>query len=327
MRSTLKKVLPLLMCFLCLSAQTNERAQTLDWKQSIATARELHDEGNFSGGIIEAQRALTLAEKSFGKNDARVAETLDLLALLHRLEENGNSAVPFYVRAIEIRRTLNGDKNDLAETLFQLADTYNLLRKSSAALSAYQEALALSEPLEKSDSIYLFDRVRDLARTYRDLQRYPEAERLYIRYLEIERLKQVRSLYLSYEEVAQYYRTRRSYSKAEEYYSLALSAMKTEFAENDPNIALMMRRAAEIYTEEKKYNQANSILDEALVILRRESPLSPASFANVYADMARNYKRMNNREKAMEYLSRANSMLLKERTVFIEPYRYKRLEE
>lgn len=315
------------MCLLCLGPQTIERAQTLDWEQSMVTARELHDKGNFSKGIVEAQRAVTLAEKSFGKNDARVAETLELLAQLHRLADKDTSAVPFYLRAVEIRRGLNGDKHDLAESLFQLADTYRLLRKSNAALSAYQEAIALNEPLENSESIYLFDRVRDLARAYNDLKRYPEAERIYLRYLDIEKVKGVRSLYLSYEEVAQYYRERRDYSKSEEYYSLALAAMKSRFPENDPNIALMMRRFAEIFTDEKKYNQANSILEEALVILRIESPVSPVSFANVYADMARNYKRMKSREKAMEYLNKANSMLLKERTVSIEPYTYKGLDD
>jgi tetratricopeptide (TPR) repeat protein len=327
MSSTMRKILLLLICFVCLASPINHRAQTLDWNQSIAKARQLHDEGKFSAGIIEAKKALGLAEKSFGKNDVRVAETLELLALLSRLAEKNNLAIPYYIRAVEIRKNLNGNRKDLAETLFQLADTYNVLGKSNLALSSYQEGLALSEPLEKSESSYLIARLRDLARSYRDLKRYSEAERLYLRYLEIERSKETRSLYLSYEDVAQFYRERQNYPKAEEYYSLALSAMKARFPENDPNIALMMRRAAEVYTEEKKYDQAEKILDNALAILEKESPLSPVAFANIYADKARIYKRMNNREKAMEYLDKANSMLLKEKTVYIEPYRYETLKE
>lgn len=327
MKSTVKKVLLLLICLVCLASSINHRAQTLDWNQSIAKARQLHDEGRFSDGVLEAQRALILAEKEFGESDARVAETLELLALLYRLTEKDNSAIPSYVRAIAIRKKLNGERKDLAETLFQLADTYNILGKSKRALTSYQEGLALREPLEKFESEYLINRLLDLARIYRKLKRYSEAERLYLRHLEIERSKGIRSLYLSYEDVAQFYRERRNYPKAEEYYSLALSAMKARFPENDPNIALMMRRAAEVYTEERKYQQAEKILDDALAILEQEPSSSPASFANIYADKARIYKRMNNREKAMEYLDKANSMLLKEKTVYIEPYRYKTLKE
>jgi tetratricopeptide (TPR) repeat protein len=324
----MRKAKFILIFFVCLSSSpTRQWAQTHDWNQSISKAQQLHDEGRFSDGVLEAKRALSLAEKSFGKNDDRVAETLELLALLYRLAEKDNLAIPYYVRAVKIRKELNGDKKELAETLFQLADTYNVLGKSSLALSSYQEGLALSEPLEKSESSYLIDRLRDLARVYRDLKRYSEAERLYLRYLELEKGKEIRSLYLSYEDVAQFYRERQNYPKAEEYYSLALSAMKARFSENDPNIALMMRRAAEIYAEEKKYTQAEKILDDALAILEKESPISPVSFANIYADKARIYKRLNNREKAMEYLNKANAMLLKEKTVYIEPYRYETLKQ
>lgn len=322
----MRKVL-LLIFLICLVSPVNHQAQTLDWNQSIAKARQLHDEGNFSAGVIETKRALSVAEKLFSKNDARVAETLELLALLYRLDEKNNLAIPYYVRAVEIREKLNGDRKDLAETLFQLADTYNALGKSSLALSSYQEGLALNEPLEKSESSYLMIRLRDLARVYQDLKRYSEAERLYLRYLGIEKSKESRSLYLSYEDVAQFFRERQNYPKAEEYYSLALSEMRARFPKDDPNIALMMRRAAEIQTEERKYDQAEKILNDALAILEKELPTSPVAFANIYADKARIYKRMNNREKAMEYLNKANAMLLNEKTVYIEPYRYERLKD
>lgn len=311
-----------------IDTKNSVRRKRPTWKQSFDRAYLLHDEGKIAASLKEAERALALAEKSFSKESLCVAETLHLMGYLHRLKEEYLLAVSRYQREIEIRRKKD-DKERLAEALFQLGDTYSSLNKPLQALDCYKEGVELTKPLESKYDEYLIGRVWNVGYTYKALNKFDEAESVFLKILEAGKGKWFSDL--NYESLANFYAEQKKYDQATIYFEQAVKQMKCYSNAKDPNIAFLLRRFAEMLKDAGKYEDALTKIDEALAIFPPSTEdKDPISLYGIVLEKASVYKRMNNKEEAMKYLEAANKLGKRARELEpmmgIEPITYENLK-
>ena len=103
---------------LCLVVASAVLAQQEEWNELNQQAVKLHRQGKSAEAIPIGQRALELAEKTFGPNHANVAKSLDTLARLYWDQRKYAEAEPLYKRSLAIReKALGPEHPDVANSL------------------------------------------------------------------------------------------------------------------------------------------------------------------------------------------------------------------
>lgn len=109
-------------------------------------AGELYRQGKSAEAISIVQRALELAEKTFGPNHANVTKSLDNLAHQYWAQKKYAEAEPLFKRSLAIReKALGPEHPDVAKSLNNLALLY---RKTGRA----EDASKLEERAQKIKS-------------------------------------------------------------------------------------------------------------------------------------------------------------------------------
>ena len=130
---------------------------------------------------------------------------------------------------------------------------------------------------------------------------------------------------MDHEFAAQDFATWHNDAEAERLYRSAIREAKSqEDAASDPNVAFLLGRAASFFISLTRYDQARSLLDEALLVLQAAGEVHGA--AQIYADKATICKLLGDRPGAIALLDQANQALKAAPPgVVIEPYTFERL--
>ena len=131
---------------LCLVVASAVLAQQEEWNELNQQAVKLYRQGKSAEAIPIGQRALELAEKTFGPNHPNVAKSLDTLAWVYEDQRMYAEAEPLFKRSLAIReKALGPEHPDVARSLNDLAKVY---RKTGRA----EEASQLEEPAKEIKS-------------------------------------------------------------------------------------------------------------------------------------------------------------------------------
>lgn len=110
----------------------------------LATA--LRNQPDYPQAESTARQALTLAEKSLGREAAELAGILNILALICDDRDRAAEAEPLYQRALAIRaKGLGPDHPDTAQSVYNLASILQKQRKHEEAEKLFQRALKIYE--------------------------------------------------------------------------------------------------------------------------------------------------------------------------------------
>ena len=126
------------VCFMLLVAflvsATSAPAQTPDWKQLSAQARDLEHQGKYADALPLAIEALKAAEAELGPGDPWISVPASNLASVYDVLDRPAEAEPLYLRALQIHEKAFGAENPLvsmdAETLAVLYFRVNTPRPS-----------------------------------------------------------------------------------------------------------------------------------------------------------------------------------------------------
>ncbi len=306
------------------------QAQDPKWSTEIAQAEQLYERRQFSAAIVKAEKALRIAEKQVGHQAPELTSILKFLGAFDE-KPNGNRRAIVYLRREEsILRKQNGPvaKQQLVDSLFGLGQSCQIVRDLTCAINSYEQAIAAAEPLEASPENLAVHGLQILARLRGERKEFPKAETLMRRYLDIrerapKHLK--RHLEIDYEFAAQDFANWHNDAEALRLYEWAIREAKAQKdADRNPNVAFLLGRAASFLISLTRYDQAQSLLDEASVVLRAAGEVHGA--AQIYGDKAAICKLLGDRTCAMAFLEQANQALKTSPPgIVIEPYTYERL--
>ena len=162
------------------------------WASNMRVGVKAYEQGRYSEAEIPVQAALREAEKAFGPQDRRVAETLYYLAIVHYHQGRGPEAESLYRRALAIYESYENQPG-ADERLYRvfgfalndLASLYSDQGQYERAEVLFQRSLAVREKAFGSEHWDVGRSLHNLAILYRRWGRYSEAEPLARRALSI----------------------------------------------------------------------------------------------------------------------------------------------
>src|SRR4030042_4893209 len=149
----------MLALFVCMGVVAQERS----WEELIARYKAIreqtqkqHDYSKTVEAIDIAKEVLQVAEKQFGSDDPRLAESLYYLAEEYNIGIDYAQAESLYKRALAVYDKANKKQTlEYARVLIGLGTLYSLQSKYDQGLANYQRALEIIEKLPQPDTIAL----------------------------------------------------------------------------------------------------------------------------------------------------------------------------
>ncbi len=179
------------------------------------------------------KRALEIREHIRESEHFDVAQSLNSLVELYRLQGKYVQAMPLCERALAIHENIvETEHPDMALSLNNLARLYHHLGKYNDATTLYQRARAIRETTLGSEHPDVATSLNDLATLYSTQGKYTEAEQLHRQ---------------------------------------ALAIRKKVLGSDHPDVALSLNNLAVLYSKQGKYTEAEQLHRQALLI-RGDSP-------------------------------------------------------
>ncbi|WP_037584463.1 CHAT domain-containing tetratricopeptide repeat protein, partial [Stigmatella aurantiaca] len=231
----------------------------------------LYEAGQYGAALTQGEQALALAESVLdGSGDPAVANSLDLLGILHGLQGEFVEAEPLHQRALALREEVLGQSDpDVAASLTNLANLYYAQASYAQAEPLYLRALAIREGLLGQHHPDVAASLNNLANLYY-AQRVPaQAESLHQRALAIweEALgKNHPHVAQSLNNLANLYYSQGLYRRAEPLYARALKIREAALGKGHPDVAASLNNLASLYDAQGFYTRAEPLLQRARTI-------------------------------------------------------------
>jgi tetratricopeptide (TPR) repeat protein len=186
MSRKLRKIQQSVAVFFCLVLwATAAFSQETPWERYIAEGTKAYQQGRFT----EAEKYLLAALKEaegFGREDSRLATSLNNLAALYQTQGKYAEAEPRYKRSLAIREKLLGAEHpDVAASLNNLAELYRTQGKYAEAEPLYKRSLAIKEKVLGAEHPSVATTLENYADLLRKTSRQTEATQMEARAKEI----------------------------------------------------------------------------------------------------------------------------------------------
>jgi len=270
------------VAIICCAAEAAAGAEGLDTlllevQAAYDKAVELYHAGQYDAAVTQGEQALALAEAVLDSSvDPAVANSLDLLGILHGVQGELAQAELLHRRALAIREEALGQNDpDVAASLTNLANVYYSQASYARAEPLYLRALAIREELLGQSHPDVAASLNNLANLYY-AQRMPDrAERLHQRALAIWEAalgKNDSHVAQSLNNLANLYYSQGLYRRAEPLYVRALAIREAALGKSHPDVAASLNNLASLYDAQGFYARAEPLLQRARAI--REAAFS-----------------------------------------------------
>jgi tetratricopeptide (TPR) repeat protein len=226
---------------------------TAEYALALGRVAELYRvQGRYTQALIPAERALAIMERAKGPRDAAVVPIENTLAAIYRGQGKLNKARELFERSVSIGEAtqLGADATVWASSLNNLAEIACVQGDFPLAESYARRALAILEKSVGPDHPNVGVALNNLAQAVRFQKRYTQAEPLYRRALGILEKAPGRGAVAFAEclgNYADFYHSQGYESRAVERYQRALAVMKQAPGDNRREVALLMKRLAEVH--------------------------------------------------------------------------------
>lgn len=220
-----------------------------------------------------AEKALKLAEKTWGADHLLVAAGMNKLAELYIIQERYAEADPLCKRAMDIReKALGPEHPDVAESLNTLAWFNESQGRYAEAESLYMRAVEIREKKLGPKDPDLAESVNNLALIYGYQGRYAKAEGLFKRSIDIRET----ALGPEHPDVAEslmnlaiLYKKQGLYGQAEPLYKRVVAIREKSLLPGHPAIVRAINSLARLYMEQNLYAEAEPLYKHALTIMEK----------------------------------------------------------
>ncbi len=257
-----------------LSVTKDERSEEL---HPEAVGRMLDHIGNYSrarANFADAEhhlnRARGIREKTFGKDHADVAETLNNLGWLLSDQGRYRDAEQMIKSALEIRETTLGSEHpDTVMSLNNLALLYHSQGRYPKAEPLFLRALEIRKKTLGDEHPDTARSLNNLAGLYEALGHYQEAEPLFLRALGIRKKKlgdEHPDTATSFNNLAVLYDAQGHFQKAEQFYLRALTIWEKALGDKHPSTASSFRNIGVFYLNRQRKEDAEVYFQSAFKI-------------------------------------------------------------
>ncbi|ATB41047.1 hypothetical protein CYFUS_006509 [Cystobacter fuscus] len=252
------------------TAEETPEARQKEAQTNYDAAMKRRDAGEYALARTQAEHALKLREAEFGSSRSQVADSLDLLGDLYRLQGNLAQAEPLLQRARALREQLLGKSHpDRATSLHHLAALYLDQGLYGRAEQFFLRALSLREAALGKNHPDVATSLHGLAALYSAQGRYDQAEPLYERALELREAALDDShpdLATSLHGLAALYSAQGRYGEAEPLYERALLIQEAVLGKSHPDVATSLHGLAALYSAQGRYGEADPLVQRALAL-------------------------------------------------------------
>jgi tetratricopeptide (TPR) repeat protein len=270
-----------LVAFSLVIGSATARAQQSDNLDTLnQQVLHLYQAGKYSEATDIAKRALAVAQRQFGSDDAKVGTVLNNLAVLYREQGRYAEAEPLVKRALAIdEKALGPDHPAVGADRNNLAELYRAQGRYSEAEPLLKRLLAITEKALGPDHPDVGTRLNNLALLYDAQGRYAEAEPLLKRALAIAEKAlgpEHPDVATDLNNLAGLYRAQGRYAEAEPLYKRALAIGEK---------ATRLNNLAELYRAQGRYSEAEPLYKRALAIGEKATRLN--NLAELYRAQGR----------------------------------------
>lgn len=282
--------------------------------------------------------ALEHAKKTCIKNEWDLAVTLNCIGVLqfHMPEPEANSAMQFYMAALEIQRSLATSMNErsvasilhscmqsspqdiaraksiveaaIATTLNNIGRVHYMNGEFEEAMKVYQEALYIRRLVLGDNSLDVAATIYNTGQTYHQLGELDEALMFYREFLRIASAifgTKHRDIAIMLRCIAQIHHERSEYDKAAELYKDALACAKAVLGNSHPEIASTLNKVGNLYYEQGDLENAMNAYQEGLAIEREVLEENHPNISVTLSNIGQIYKQHGEYDKAIKYYKEA----------------------
>lgn len=275
-----------------------------------AESIRLWSAGKYEEALSLAEHAREIREKELGVEHSDFADSLNILALIHRAKGNYQKAEPLYHQALMIREKALGAEHPLVtQSLNNLGAFYRGKGDYAKAEQFYQRALTIREKVLGPKHGLVADSLNGLAILYNSKGDYVRAEQYYLRALTIaeevfgpEHLL-VAAILNNLGII--YHRDKGDYAKAEPFYQRSLTIHEKAYGLTHPVVADAVNDLASLYRDQGCLDKSEPLYQRSLVI--RENVFGPkhSSVGESLNNLAILYRAKGDPVKAEELSKRA----------------------
>jgi CHAT domain-containing protein/Tfp pilus assembly protein PilF len=269
-----------LCCAACATVQNAPLDPRLvEAQKAFDEGQRLKDEGQYAEAVPLVERALELRKAVLGEAHPEVARCLNLLGIVHAIQEDFTRARPLLQRALKLREeALDKNHPDVAESLNSLGNLYQNLGLYPHAEQLFNRALNIREATLSKNHPDLGKSLHNLAYLSYLQGHYAQAEPRYERAIAIAEValgKDHPHVAVSLISLATLYYSQGHYSRAEPLIHRALAIWEVALGKDHPNVAYPLSTLAAIYHNQGHYARAEPLYERALKI--REASLGENS--------------------------------------------------
>lgn len=268
-------------------------------------------QGNLNLAMPLLERALSIREKAFGRNDKIVAQSNMRLAEVASARGQHASAIENYGKALKIYDATSGPDTQVEGILQQLAQEYQMSGKFEQAMPIYERLLALDE--QKQGSEYALRVSRDLemlANANMRLEQYTKALLYYERavmILEKQYGPDHPGSLIDQQMMAQIYLRQEMPARAEPILIRLIKSRETNLgAENQMTVGLLLQLGG-LYVKQGQYALAEPILLRVMQNYQ-EKQVDHPTLIMLYRDLAKVYRGTQRQIEAEKLETRAAEM-------------------
>ncbi|MBF0602527.1 MAG: CHAT domain-containing protein, partial [Nitrospirae bacterium] len=211
-----------------------------------------------------------IREKALGPEHPDVAQSLNNLAELYRVQGHYAQAEPLYKRSLAIReKALGPEHPEVALNLNDLAVLYKTQGQYAQAELLYKRSLAIYEKALGPEHPNVAASLKNVADLYSTQGQYAQAEPLYKRSLAIWEKAlgpEHPDVATSLNNLAELYRTQGHYAQAELLYKRSLGIWEKALGPEHPDVAQSLNNLASLYNNQGHYAQAEPLHKRSLGI-------------------------------------------------------------
>lgn len=244
------------------------------WASHMRAGNKAYKEGQYSQAQASFQASLDEAEKSFGPQDRRVAESLYYLGVVRHKQGQRAQAEPLYRRALDIYEKQPGaDTVQVAQVLNDLGSLHSDQSRYGEAEALFRRALAIREKALPSDH-------RDLGQSLFNLMI------LYIRW--------------------------GRHVEAEPFARRALPIYEKVKGREHPDVGSILHKLAHIYEVQGRFTDAEPLFKRALAIEEKARGPEHPEVAHHMEDYAALLRKMGREAEAKQMEARAKAVRAKQ---------------
>lgn len=244
-----------------------------EWDRLQRESVELYRAGKYDAAAATATKALEVAEQNAGPNHPDVANSLNNLAAVYKVQGRYDQAEPLYRRALAIFEGIPGPTHpDVANALNNLGALYATQGRYAQAEPLYRRALAIQEQSLGADHPFLASSLNNLALLYKSQGQYAQAEPYYRRSLALlEKTLGAEDpmVATSLNNLAGLYQAEGRLDQAEPLFKRSLAIRQQALGPDHPELALSLNNLADLYGTQGRLSEAEPLYRRALAILEK----------------------------------------------------------